>query len=231
MKNYLNKMVEKIRGEIFEKEKLTCSCGIGPNKMIAKIACEAAKPNGVRVVESKDAEAYVENLNVQKIPGIGRKTAEVLRSSGFNIVADLKKLPKQKMKDLFGARGVDMYQKVRGIDESPVVSGREAKSIGKEVTFEQDTRDPEILVETFERLSQEVAKEVQGQQLSFKTITVVCRFTGFQTHTKSKTIVPTTNAAELKSEATKLLLRFIMEYPKQIRLIGVRFQVVPPEEV
>ena len=228
-KSYLKakKIAEDMRKKILEQEKLTCSCGIGPNKMIAKIACEDAKPNGIKVVTEEKAEAFIENLDVQKIPGIGVKTAQILHGSDINTVADLKKLSIDDMEDLFGSRGKTMYMRVRALDEDPVVLEREVKSIGKEHTFEQDTRDPELLIRTFEQLSRQVANEVEEQNVSFRTITVVCRFTGFETHTKSKTLKdPTSDSVVLRAEAMKLLLKFIVEKSKPLRLIGVRVGIV-----
>lgn len=226
-------IAEEMRKEIWGQEKLICSCGVGPNKMIAKIACEAAKPrfdggqtDGIKVVEESEAEAFVENLDVQKIPGIGRKTARILRSSGLEKVADLKKLSSEEMENLFGARGGIMEKRVQGIDEDPVVAGREIKSIGKEVTFEQDTRDPELLIRTLEQIVKQVAGRVEEGDLHFKTITVVCRFTGFETHTKSKTLLKASqDEAVLRREAMKLFLRFISEKQKSIRLVGVRVSI------
>ena len=213
----------KIRKAIWEQENLTCSCGVGPNKMIAKIACEKAKPDGILMVKADEAEVFLEPLDVQKIPGIGVKTAQILRASKLNTVGDLKRLSQDDMEELFGIRGEAMYWKVRGIDEAPVVAEREVKSVGKEHTFEQDTRDPELLIQTFEELSREVAREIEEEGFSFKTITVVCRFTGFETHTKSKTFKqPSKSSAVLRAEAMKLLLKFIVEKQKFIRLIGVR---------
>ena len=217
------KFAEKIKKEIWRQEQLTCSCGIGPNKMIAKIACEDAKPNGLKVVKSNEAEGFVEPLGIRKMPGIGVKTAQILHGSGINTVTDLKKLSKDDMTDFFGARGEDMYKKVRGIDEDPVESAREVKSIGKEHTFEQDTRDPELLIQTFEQIVKHVARRVKEEDLHFKTITVVCRFTGFETHTKAKTLSKSTQDwTVLRREAMKLFLRFLSEKQKAIRLVGVR---------
>jgi len=219
-------IAENMRKEILDKEKLTCSCGVGPNKMIAKIGCEQAKPNGLLAVKPDEAEAFVESLDVQKIPGIGMKTANILHESGMNSVADLKKLSKEDMEELFGSRGEDMYGKVRGIDEDPVVAEREVKSIGREHTFEQDTRDPELLIRTFEQLSKQVAGEIEEQGFSFKTIQVVCRFTGFETHTKSKTLKEQSNdAGLLRAEAMKLFMRFLVEKQKPLRLVGVRVTI------
>jgi len=170
------KIAEQMRTEILKQEKLTSSCGVGPNKMIAKIACEAAKPDGVRVVGERQAEKFVEPLDIEKMPGIGKKTAAILRKSNFKTVADLKKLSEHDLENLFGVRGKEMYLRVRGRDDNPVELEREVKSIGKEVTFGQDTRDPELLIRTFEQLKTQVAKEIHEQGVLCKTITVVCRF-------------------------------------------------------
>ena len=217
------KVARGMREEILAQEQLTCSCGVGPNKMIAKIACGMAKPNGVKVVESGEAAAFVEPLDVEKMPGIGRKTASILRSSDIRLVADLKKLSEHDLEDLFGVRGKEMYGRVRGIDEDPVVAAREVKSIGKEITFEKDTRDPELLIRTFEQICKQVAREILEQEFLFRQITVVCRFTGFETHTKSETLKePSENEAVLRKEAMKLFLRFLLENRKLVRLIGLR---------
>lgn len=138
-------LAEEMRKAIWEQEKLTCSCGVGPNKMIAKIACGMAKPrtetslvrgrpNGVVVVQEEDAEKFLEPLDVEKMPGIGEKTAAILRGSDIRLVADLKKLSEHDLEDLFGVRGKEMYARVRGVDEDPLVAEREIKSIGKEIT-------------------------------------------------------------------------------------------------
>ena len=121
-----------------------------------------------------------------------------------------------------------MYFNVRGIDNSQVETEREAKSIGKEVTFETDTRDPELLVLTFEQLCRQVAQELKEEGQAFKTVTVVCRFSGFETHTKSKTFKEASyDQGLLRAEATKLFLRFLVEKQKPLRLIGVRVQLAP----
>lgn len=216
-------LAEKMRRKILEQEKLTCSCGVGPNKMIAKITCEAAKPNGIKMVKAQDAEAFVEPLDVEKMPGIGKKTAEVLQASHIRLVSDLKRLSGHDLEDLFGVRGKAMYGHVRGVDENPVTTEREIKSAGKETTFEKDTRDPELLIQTLEQLILQVVGEIKEQKLMFKGIAVVCRFTGFETHTKSKTVKPpSANPSLFHKIATNLFLQFIVENKKPVRLIGIR---------
>ncbi|HEX9721981.1 MAG TPA: DNA polymerase IV [Candidatus Paceibacterota bacterium] len=234
------KLAQQMRKEILQKEKLKCSCGIGPNKMVAKIACEAAKPprqgsgqaNGVVVVREEEAEKFMEPLDIEKMPGIGQKTAAILRQSNFNTVADLKKLSEHDLEDLFGKRGSEMYLRVRGIDNNSVEPEHEVKSVGKETTFEQDTRDPELLIRTFEQLAKQVAQELAKEGLAFKTITVVCRFSGFETHTKDKTLKePSSSEAVLREEAIKLFLRFLTENQKPIRLLGVRAKIAPKSNI
>jgi DNA polymerase-4 len=141
-------------------------------------------------------------------------------------VADLKKLSEHDLQDLFGIRGKEMYNRVRGIDTNKVEPERDAKSVGKEITFSEDTRDPELLMRTFEELVKEVGQEIQEQGVSYKTVTVVCRFSGFETHTKSKTLAkPISSYAVFRVEAIKLFLRFLVEKQKPIRLIGVRGKI------
>lgn len=215
-----------MKKEILEKEKLTSTIGIGPNKLIAKIATNEAKPNGLLIIKSNQVRKFLEPLDIQALPGIGPKTAEILRKLKVNKIRELKKLSKLKLKNLFGIVGETIYKRARGIDEEEVSSEKIIKSLGKEHTFDQDTRDPEIIFGTFEKLIKEVHQEVLANNFSFRIITVVCRFSDFETRTKSKTLKISTNDLEiLKSEAKKLLLKFLIANQKLIRLIGVRVKV------
>lgn len=216
----------KIKEEIWNREKLICTCGIGPNKMVAKVACEQAKPNGLLMVKPERVEQFLDPLEIQEIPGIGPHGASLLHAERVFTVRELKKLPKERLRELFGVRGDELYDKARGIDKDPVIPEREVKSISKEHTFERDTRDPQLLIQIFNKLSEELSSEIQEQGFSFRAITVKCRFTGFETHTKSKTLQTVSNdEALLRREAMKLFLRFISEISKPIRLIGIRTQV------
>jgi DNA polymerase IV (DinB-like DNA polymerase) len=235
----VEKLARKLKREIFEKEKLTATVGIGPNKLIAKMAAEkakprselcsttGAKPNGLLVIKPNQVKKFLEPLDIEDLPGIGPKTAEKLRAIGVNKIKDLKKLSKTKLREMFGKVGETFYERARGIDETPVTSEEIIKSIGKEHTFERDTRDPEIIFGTFEKIIKSVWQELTENKFSFKTITVVCRFSGFETHTKSKTLRNPTNDLEiLKTEAKKLLLKFLLGNPKLIRLIGLRLTIM-----
>lgn len=237
LKNYLKaeNLARKLKKEVFEKEKLISTVGIGPNKLIAKMAAEKAKPDGLLIIKPNQVQKFLEPLNIEDLPGIGPKTSMriaqslSLRSRHYaNVpmrIKDLKKLSKKELINLLGVVGKTIYERARGIDEEPVTSEEIIKSIGREHTFEKDTRDPEVIFNNFEKLIEEVYRGLTPVK-SFKTITVVCRFQGFETHTKSKTLREPTNDLEiLKSEAKKLLLKFLVENPKLIRLIGLRVKI------
>jgi DNA polymerase IV (DinB-like DNA polymerase) len=217
---------KKLKKEIFEKEKLTCTVGIGPNKTIAKLATEKAKPNGLRVVRPEEVEKFLDPLDVDDLPGIGPKTAEKLRKIGINKIFELKKLSKEKLKEMFGKVGERIWERARGIDEEPVSLEEIIKSIGRQITFERDTRNPRLIFGTFEKLIKEIYDELIENNFSFRTITVICRYKGFETHTKSKTLKePSRDFEILKKEAKKLLLKFFLESKKPIRLIGLRVKI------
>ena len=216
-------LAQKLKKEIFEKEKLTATIGIGPNKMIAKMAANIAKPDGLLIIKPSQVEEFLEPLDIEKLPGIGQKTAEKLRNLGINKIKELKKISKTKLKELFGIAGEKIYERTRGIDETTLEMARTIKSIGKEHTFEKDTRNPDLIFKTFEKILENVYQELLKDKFSFRTITVICRFQGFETHTKSQTLkTPEKSREVLEKIAKKLLLKFILENPKLIRLIGVR---------
>jgi DNA polymerase IV (DinB-like DNA polymerase) len=217
---------KKLKKEIFEKEKLTCTVGIGSNKTIAKLAAEKAKPNGLKVVRPEEVEKFLDPLDVDDLPGIGPKTAEKLRKIGINKIFELKKLSKEKLKEMFGKVGERIWERARGIDEEPVSPEEVIKSIGRQITFERDTRNPRLIFGTFEKLIKEIYDELIENNFSFRTITVICRYKGFETHTKSKTLKePSRDFEILKKEAKKLLLKFFLESKKPIRLIGLRVKI------
>ncbi len=219
-------LAKKLKEEILEKEKLTSTIGIGPNKLIAKMACEKAKPNGLLIMKPNEVKKFLEPLDIEDLPGIGPKTAEKLRAIGVNKIKELKKLSKANLKNMFGIVGETIWERAKGIDEKPVTSEEIIKSIGKEYTFERDTRDPELIFEKFEEIIKDIYQDLIKNKLFLKTITVICRFQGFETHSKSKTLEkPIQDFEILKKEAKKLLLKFLLENKKPLRLIGLRLKI------
>lgn len=220
------KIAESLKNEIFEKEKLTCSVGIGENKLIAKLAAEKSKPNGLKIILAEESESFLEPLDIEDLYGVGPKTAAKIRALGVNKIGELRKISLEKLREMLGKPGVLIFDCAKGKDQSPVISNEELKSIGKEITFEKDTRDPKIIFDSFEEIISGVFRELKEGSMFFKTLTVRCRYFGFETHTKSKTLKDETQSLEiLRKEAKNLLLRFLVEKQKPIRLIGLRLKV------
>ena len=221
---------QRIKAEIKASERLTASIGIGPNKLIAKVASDFKKPDGLTLVEEKDAEAFLAPLSVRKIPGIGPKTELILAERGIRIVQDLKGLSLSEFEEMFGKWGRDLYEKIRGHDASPIQEEYETKSIGEQETFANDTRDSGFIVERLTLMCQNVLRRLLAAGFKkFRTIVVTIRFADFETKSRSHTLAhPTDSLKTLEFEAIKLLMPFLdgRENPrsKLIRMIGVRVE-------
>ena len=221
------KLADKIKNYIKRKFKLTCSIGVGPNKLIAKIAVDENKPDGITLIKKKDVQTFLDPKSIRVIPGIGPKTEQALFSLNVKTVKDLRGLTKDILRDKFGKRGEDFYSKARGIDDAPVEPRGEAKSISKEITFDKDSLDPAVLLPAFKEVITKIGENIKKEDIVFKTVTVVVRFENFQTSTRGNTLdKPTGNVKVLETEVMKLILPFFdtRENPKRkrIRLIGVR---------
>lgn len=219
-----------IKETIRSEERLTASVGIGRNKLIAKIASGMHKPDGLTVVRAEEAEAFLEPLSVRAIPGIGPKTEAALAKQGIGLVKDLKRVSIDRMEELFGKRGVDLYDKIRGCDESPVEEFWEPKSVGEQETFDRDTLDSEFLLAELTTMCRDVLERLRREGFeSFRTVVLTVRFADFETISRSRTLSePAGDVAVLRRETLKLLMPFLdrRNNPdrKLIRLLGVRVE-------
>lgn len=208
-----------IKEKIFESEAITCSVGIGSNKLIAKMASDFQKPDGLIVVRENEIKKFLFPLPVEKLLGIGRKTKVKLEEMSIKTIGDLANYRIQKLERKFGVMGFYFHQMANGIDDSEVAAYSERKSFGREITFERDVDDNERIIKTAEALSEQVIEDSKG--FSFRTVTVKVRYENFETHTISKTLSVITNSCEnLKFFAKQLLIPYIGK--NKIRLIGVR---------
>lgn len=221
---------KKIKDEIKKRERLTASIGLGPNKLIAKIASDMQKPDGLTVVLPEDAESFMEPLNIRKIPGIGPKTEIVLNKLGARVVKDLKKFSLAKLKELLGKWGEELYRKARGEDDSELVTEWEAKSIGEQETFHTDSRDANFINERLKDLTDDVYRRFKKSEFkTYKTVGITVRFSDFETKTRAHTLsAPASDGATLYFEALRLLMPFLdkRENPrgKAVRLIGMKLE-------
>jgi nucleotidyltransferase/DNA polymerase involved in DNA repair len=223
-------MCRRIKAEIAARERLTASMGLGPNKMVAKIASDFQKPDGLTVVTPEEAEGFLAPMAVRKIPGIGPKTENTLARLGIKTVKDLKRFTPEELYEKFGKWGPSLYERIRGRHDSPLVTFWEPKSVGEQETFAQDTRDLDFIFQRLWALSREVHRRLRAEGFqTFHTVVVTVRFADFETFTRSYTLPhPAAPLRTLTFHAMKLLIPFLdrRENPrgKLIRLIGVRVE-------
>lgn len=221
------RLAEAFKNVIREGEQLTCSVGVGPNPLVAKIASDFEKPNGLTMVKLEDVMDFLGFLPVRKIPGIGPKTERILADRGIKIISDLRKMTHEELVQEFGKWGGGMYERARGIDETRVGIQEDQKSIGEQETFERDTRDWGVLTERLLAFCEDVWERMQREQVAPRTVVITVRFADFETKTRSRTLAnPARSLETFKQEALALLMPFFdsRENPqhKAIRLIGVR---------
>jgi nucleotidyltransferase/DNA polymerase involved in DNA repair len=225
----------QIKAEILAKERLTASVGIGPNKLIAKIASDFQKPDGLTVVTQEEAEDFLAPMAVRKIPGIGPKTENYLARLGIKTVQDLKRFSPEELEERFGSWGPALYERIRGRHDSPLVTEWEPKSVGEQETFGRDTRNLDFIFQRLWGLCREVYRRFSaGGFQTYRTVVVTVRFADFETFTRSHTRPePAASLRTLTFEAMKLLIPFLdrRENPKHklIRLIGVRVEKLGKE--
>lgn len=224
-------VAEQIKGDIKKKEGLTASIGIGPNKLVAKIASDFKKPDGLYVVEPEEVLDFLSPLSVRKIPGVGPKAEEKLLRLRVKTVADARKWSEEKLRDIFGKWGSELYQRFRGEDDSPVVAESPlAKSIGEQETIPEDSLDMKTLLPHLERQAENLILYLKKEGFnSFRTVVLTVRFADFETVSRSRTLpAPAVDAETLRRNVTQMFFPFLdrRENPRRqkIRLVGIRIE-------
>ena len=216
-------LAQKIKNEIFEKIGLTCSIGIGPNKQVAKIASDFQKPDGLTYVSPEQVRSFLDPLPVEKIIGIGPKTKKILNKKlNIETIADLANYPPEKLNKIFGKMGIDLSNVARGIDNSPVQEDYKRKSLGTEVTFDEDIEDFEIIYKTLELLVNKLHKSLIKGRYLYQVVVIKIRFEGFSTYTRQQKLKTPTNDKKVALQIGKKLLKEFESNPKKVRLLGFR---------
>jgi len=216
-------LAAELKDGVRTRHGLTCSAGVAPNKAVAKIASDFQKPDGLTVVEPDRVEAFLAPIPVNRIQGVGRKTDERLEVLGIRTIGDLAAFPEEQLTDLFGSWSAHMRDVARGIDDSPVQEWTgPPKSLGSETTFEEDTREPEVVWSVVRDLVDEVHPQLAHEGLVYRTVGVKVRFEDFETHTAAKSLRVYTREREPIEEQARALLRGFLEDGRKIRLLGVR---------
>ena len=200
---------------------LTASVGAGTSKLIAKIASDLDKPDGVVVVPAGTEAEFLAPMQVTVIPGVGPATAQRLSMAGERTVADLQQLDEDELvRQIGSAHGSSLHRLAVAADDRPVVSDRETKSVSVEDTFETDLIDRALLTAISDRMAHRVSERLQKAQLSGRTVTVKTRMHDFTTHTRSSTLAGPTDDARVIARVARRLLDD-SEIGGGIRLLGV----------
>ena len=219
-----------VKKEIFMREHLTASIGLGPNKLIAKIASDREKPNGFTEVMAENVSSFLSPLMIRVIPGIGPKSEAELHRLHITTVSDLRETPEAELVRHFGKLGSEMARKARGEDDEPVGKIHDIKSIGSQHTFAKDTRDLGALTQAIKKIANEIFANLKLSGFnSFRTAVLTVRFDDFSTVSTRTTFgVPVSKIGMLEFEAFKLLMPFLdvrkNSKNKKIRLLGVRVE-------
>ncbi|SFH35397.1 DNA polymerase-4 [Nitrosospira sp. Nsp14] len=220
-----NTLAQRIKQAVGESTGLSCSIGIAPNKLLAKICSDLNKPNGLTVLGFSDIPDRIWALPVSKINGIGPKANQKLATLGITTISELALADPGFLQAQFGrSYGGWLHEVAHGIDERPVIINAEPKSISRETTFERDLHaryDRHILSEVFTSLCAGVAQDLQGKGYVSRTISIKLRYEDFQTVTRDITLpLPTADAAAIRRAAAKCLRRVPLK--RRLRLLGVR---------
>ncbi|WP_455368306.1 DNA polymerase IV [[Eubacterium] cellulosolvens] len=217
------KIAEKIKGKIKNYEGLTCSVGIGPNKLVAKMASGHKKPNGLTIITDAEVIDFFEKLPVSKIHGIGDKTTKSLNELGIQIASDLTNYNIDVLERIFGKNKAKiLHDKSKGIDESPVEQG-ERKQISRIGTLSEDTDNIEIIFEKIKELSIDIQKKIKKNAVDFRTISIIAIDTKLKIYSRSETLQQTHLINENLFVVRNLLQKFFEENPeRKLRRIGIK---------
>jgi len=216
-------LAEKLKNEVQKNVGITISVGCASTKSIAKIASDFNKPNGITIVEPNNIKDFLKNLEITRIPGIGKKSKLYYNKKGIKTIGDIINLTLPKMVQLFGKNGEWVWNVANGIDTREVKEFHgDRKSISKERTFYEDTDDLNLILSKLEEINNRIHKSVIKNKIYYKTVTLKIRLEGFLTYTRSKSF---TYYVQDKRQVLKVINELLNQFStvnKKVRLVGIR---------
>lgn len=213
-------MARRIKTAIREGTGLSCSVGIAPNKFLAKIASDMNKPDGLTVILEEDVPTFVAGLPIERIPGVGARSAETLHKLGVSKAGDVLRFTRDFWIERLGERGGWLYRRAQGLDDSPVEPWGEAKSSSAENTLEQDTSDKEALTNWLALQAERVGLDLRRHGYKGRTVTLKVKYADFKSLTRSHTLPAATNTTRTIFEVATSLLQ-ALKLTGKVRLIGL----------
>lgn len=222
-------IAHRLQKRVNDELGLPCSVGVATNKLVAKIATEVGKktakkespPNAVTVVPPGKESAFLDLLEASMLWGVGPKTSAKLAEIGIKTIGDIARHPAQDLARRFGENGRDLARRARGVDESPVSSGHEIKSVSQETTFARDVRDDKQLADTIRKLSAQVGHRLRKAGIAGATVKLKLRWPDFTTLTRQVTLTQPTDQDEEIYHLALDLMGKVRPKGKPVRLIGV----------
>jgi DNA polymerase IV len=222
-------IARRLQAEIFTKTQLPTSLGVASNKLMAKIANNIGKaehkkptpPMAITVVNPGEEAAFLENLSVRELWGVGPKMAEKLKLMGFKTIGQIAAMPVDYWEKVFGKHGRDLWQRSQGIDDRDVYEDHTVKSISQEITFLKDIADPEILRQKLLELSEQVGYRLRNKGLCGTTVRLKIRWANFETHTRQKKMPAPVDQDKVIYEQAYEQMMLLYPFKQPVRLIGV----------
>jgi DNA polymerase IV (archaeal DinB-like DNA polymerase) len=222
----------RMKVDVRKQVGVTFSVGIGPNKLIAKIACDVKKPDGLTVVRPAEVKTFLEQLPVDRLLGVGNKTSVKMTRLGVDTIGDLASFDVQRLIEVFGKTlGVYFHEVANGVDESPVREAEEAGSISRIATLKQNSRDLGFIAETTDSLCVDVQADLARRDFAFKQVGIIAFLEDLTVRSRSKTLEQATKDPEfLKDVVRELLQKLLDETGKDVRRIGVKVSMFRKKE-
>ena len=225
-------LAERMKGEVKSRFGVTFSVGVGPNKLVAKIAADTQKPDGLTVVRLEEVAPFLQQLPVDRLLGVGRKTSKTMEVLRIKTIGDLAGYDVQRLVKVFGKTlGVYFHNAANGVDDEPVQEAGEAESISRIGTLKEDSRDLNFVLSKADELINDLYQELAQKRLSYKQLGIVAILSDLTVRNRSKTLdQPVADHETLRRVVRELFEKFLSESDLEIRRIGVRVSGFVKEE-
>jgi DNA polymerase IV (archaeal DinB-like DNA polymerase) len=223
---------QKIKVDIKAQVGISFSIGVGPNKLVAKIACDSQKPDGLTIVKPQEARRFLEPLEVNRLLGVGKKTSAKMAEMGIKTIGHLARYDCQRLIEVFGKTlGIYFHNAANAIDNEPVVEQGEAESISRIGTLKADTHDIEFILQKTDELTEDVYKDLTKRGVSYKLVSIYVVNVDLTCKSRSVTLEqPAKDKGTIKRNVQGLFERYLADSPLEIRRVGVRISAFSKEE-
>lgn len=223
---------QRIKIDVKNQVGISFTIGVGPNKIVAKIACDSQKPDGLTIVKPHEARAFFEPLDVDRLLGVGKKTTVKMAELSIKTIGDLAKYDCQRLIEVFGkAMGIYFHNAANAVDNDPVHEQGEAESISRIGTLQQDTRDLEFILQKTDELTEYVYRDLSKRGVSFKLVSIYVVNVDLNSKSRSVTLEqPAKDKETINRNVRMLFEKFLAESTLEVRRVGVRVSAFNKEE-